>query len=85
LWFQQRSNTKDATISGGATVNLNGVIYMANTSSKLTFSGGSSSGTNTLYTILVVQQLILGGGGNFHNDFSSIGGSPLPGGSALIE
>jgi Flp pilus assembly protein TadG len=82
LYFQQRSNSKDAVVSGGATVNLDGVIYISNPSSKLTFSGGSSSGALASYTVLVVWELVMGGGGTFGTDFAAIGGSPLAGGTA---
>ncbi|HYU79381.1 MAG TPA: pilus assembly protein TadG-related protein [Vicinamibacterales bacterium] len=85
LYFQQRSDVKDAVVSGGATVNLNGVIYISNPSSKFTFSGGSSSGTGTLYTSFVVNEFIIGGGGTFHSDWSTAGGSPLMGPPKLVE
>jgi hypothetical protein len=83
IWyFQQRSDTKDAVVSGGATTNIDGVIYISNPSSKLTYSGGSSSGSLAAYTVFVVWRLIMGGGGTFGSDFSAIGGSPLAGGTA---
>ena len=82
LYFQQRSDVQDADVSGGATVNLDGVIYISNPSAKLTFSGGSSSGALASYTVFVVWELIMGGGGTFGTDFSAIGGSPLAGNTA---
>ena len=83
IWyFQQRSNDSDAVVSGSATVNLDGVIYISNPGSKLTFSGGSSSGSLASYTVFVVWELVMGGGGVFNSDFSAIGGSPLAGGTA---
>ena len=86
IWyFQDRADTKDAVVSGGAVTNISGTIYISNPSSKLTYSGGSSSGSLAQYTIFVVWQFIIGGGGTFHNDFSGLGGSPLPGGVALSE
>jgi hypothetical protein len=89
IWyFQQRADTRDATVSGSATVNIDGVIYISNPSSKLTFSGGSSSGSAASYTVFVVWELVMGGGGVFNSNFSAIGGSPLSGniaGVALAE
>ena len=77
--FQDRNDTQDAVVSGGAIVNLTGVIYIPNPNSRLTFSGGSSSGAGTKYTIFIVSQLILGGSGLYAGtDYSGLaGGSPI--------
>ncbi len=87
IWlFQERTNTKNPTVSGSATVNVNGVIYVSTPGTKLTFSGGSTSGTLADYTVFVVWNFTMSGGGTFNSDFSSIGGSPLGAkGIALAE
>jgi len=88
IWlFQERANTKNPTVSGTATVNVDGTIYVSAPGTKLTFSGGSSSGTLASYTVFVVWNFTLSGGGTWNSDFSSIGGSPLGGakGVALAE
>ena len=83
IWyFQQRSNTSNAVVSGTATTNISGVIYVSNPATRLTFSGGSSSGATASYTVFVVWKLVWSGGGTFNSDFSSIGGSPLTGSTA---
>ena len=65
LFFSARTNATDWVVSGGAKVYLNGIIYQRKAGSKFTFSGGSDAGNGTQYTIFVVNQFILGGGGVF--------------------
>jgi len=65
LFFSARTNATDWVVSGGANVYLNGIIYQRKAGSKFTFSGGSDAGNGTQYTIFIVNQFVLGGGGVF--------------------
>jgi len=84
LFFQDRNftTTSTNTISGGSTMNIEGVLYFPTT--KLTYSGGSTN--NGAYTVIVVNLLNLTGPSGIGTDFSGLSsGSPIKTGVALAE
>ena len=76
LFYQDRTSNNDASMSSGAAVNLNGIIYMK--AAQFTYTGGSGSGNATQYTAFVVNALTFHGNATFtvRDDFGS-SGSPL--------
>jgi hypothetical protein len=62
LLFQSRTDTQQATVSGGSGGTINGIIYVPD--AGLLFSGGSGG---TLNTVLVAGALQLTGGSNLSN------------------
>jgi hypothetical protein len=77
LFFQDRSNTQPFTVSGGAIVNLTGVVYAK--AARFSFAGGSGSGSLAVYTAFVVNLFTQTGGDLIvGNDYSGLShGNPL--------
>jgi hypothetical protein len=76
LYWQAASQTEDVVIGGGATVDFTGVIYAP--TAQVQYTGGSVSPTVMPYTIFVVREFLMSGGGFFAgSDVSSLShGSP---------
>jgi hypothetical protein len=62
LFFQNRTNTTEVVLTGGAQMNLNGAIYALG--AKIRYSGGDCS-TSPPKTMLVADQIQLGGNSCF--------------------
>ncbi len=75
LYFQERTSTERFQVQGGATSNFTGVIYAK--SAEVLINGGSNTGSQADYTVIVSDTFTIGGGGYFNSDFSTIGCSPL--------
>ncbi len=75
IWVDSRSpNTNQDNISGGAAIQITGLIYMP--SVTVTYSGGSSTG-NTGCTQLIAYEVNFSGGLTFENNCSGTGTSPI--------
>lgn len=85
FWFQARNNEKDAVITAGPLVHVNGIFYVSHPDSEMSFSGNSDSGLMTDYTVFVVWHFAIAGGATFNSDFTKIGGNPLKGPLVLSE
>jgi hypothetical protein len=70
LFFQDRLDTQEVAINGGSTLNLQGVIYAK--SAWVDFDGGSGTGGDALYTVIITNKLDIGGGGVFHSDYTNL-------------
>jgi Putative Flp pilus-assembly TadE/G-like len=82
LIFQDRtiSSGSNNTISGGASSQLNGAIYLLH--SPLTYSGSANGG----YQIMVVDKLSISGNAVVNSDYSSLqNGSPIRNAAILTE
>jgi hypothetical protein len=74
LFYQDRSNTQAASMQGGATSVLQGIVYLP--SANLTMGNGSAF---TYYSPVIAQTLTMYGGSTFtDDDYNTLNvGSPL--------
>jgi hypothetical protein len=73
LFFQSKSDTSAATVTGSATSQFNGALYFPG--AQLSYNG---SGPLTAYTILVADTIIINGSASINDNYSSLpNGSPI--------
>jgi hypothetical protein len=81
LFYQDPSNTSQATINGNDNSFFQGAVYMP--SADVDFSGTATFNTGAKYTMIVSDQVLVSGGAyvNLASDFSGLsgGGGPLAG------
>jgi hypothetical protein len=73
LFFQDRSDTSNATINGSASSNFTGALYFA--AAQLTYNG---SGPLSAYTILVANTIIINGSSTINDNYTSLPGGVSP-------
>ena len=73
LFFQDKSDSAAAVITGSATSQFNGALYFP--AAELSYNG---SGPLTAYTILVADTIIINGSASINDNYSSLpNGSPI--------
>jgi hypothetical protein len=79
LFFQDRSDTSNATVNGSATSNFTGALYFPAT--QLTYNG---SGPLSAYTILVANTILLNGSSTINDNYTSLPGGVSPIANAVL-
>jgi Flp pilus assembly protein TadG len=79
LFFQNKSDTSNATINGSNTSNFTGALYFPG--AQLTYNG---SGPLSAYTILVANTIVFNGSSNISDNYSSLPGGVSPIANAVL-